>query len=134
MCKLLNTSMATRESATQSHDVPRDRLDALQALLEDFYRERDWRRFQTLKDLAASTAVEAAELQQLFLWRDEESVLEERLPEVAGELADILINLMNFAHLARVDLAEACVEKLGELERRYPVGAVRGRVVPKEEP
>ena len=110
MCKLLNTSMATRESATQSHDVPRDRLDALQALLEDFYRERDWRRFQTLKDLAASTAVEAAELQQLFLWRDEESVLEERLPEVAGELADILINLMNFAHLARVDLAEAELE------------------------
>lgn len=110
-----------------------DRLDGLQALLEDFYRERDWRRFQTLKDLAASTAVEAAELQQLFLWRDDESlVLEERSPEVAGELADILINLMNFARLAGVDLVDACIEKLRELEKRYPASAVRSRVVPKE--
>jgi NTP pyrophosphatase (non-canonical NTP hydrolase) len=125
--------MARNASVAHMEQASVDRLDGLQALLEDFYHERDWRRFQTLKDLAASTAVEAAELQQLFLWRDDESlVLEERSPEVAGELADILINLMNFARLAGVDLVDACIEKLRELERRYPASAVRGRVVPKE--
>ena len=111
---------------------PPDRLDAFQARLDAFYRERDWRRFQTLKDLAASTAVEAAELQEFFLWRDDElAVLEERRPEIAGELADIVINVLNFARLAEVDLIDACGDKLRELEQRYPTDEVRGRVVAK---
>lgn len=107
-------------------------MAALQERLEAFYRDRDWRRFQTLKDLAASTSVEVGELQQLFLWRDDEqSVLQERHHDVTGELADILINLMNFAQIAGVDLIDACVWKLNELEERYPAIEVRSRVVAK---
>ena len=109
-----------------------ERLDALQERLDRFYRERDWRRFQSLKDIAASTAVETAELQELFLWRDDEqAVLLERRADVAGEAADILINLLNFAQLARLDLLDACGRKLDELEERYPVRDVRSRVVAK---
>jgi hypothetical protein len=32
-----------------------------------FIRERDWEQFHTPKDLAAAIAIEAAELQELFL-------------------------------------------------------------------
>jgi NTP pyrophosphatase (non-canonical NTP hydrolase) len=109
-----------------------NRLQVLQERLDAFYDERDWLQFQTLKDVAASTAIEAAELQQLFLWQEDEvSVLRSRRPEVAAELADIFINVLNFARLAGIDLINACSVKLGELERRYPAGEVAGRIVTK---
>ena len=34
-----------------------ERLDALQERLDRFYRERDWRRFQSLKDIAARSKI-----------------------------------------------------------------------------
>jgi NTP pyrophosphatase (non-canonical NTP hydrolase) len=109
-----------------------DRLEHLQERLETFYAERDWRRFQTPKDLAASTAVEVAELQELFLWQaDDAAVVERCRAEVASELADIFINLLNLARLADVDLLDACGSKLDELELRYPVNTVKSRVVVK---
>jgi hypothetical protein len=41
----------------------------LTSRLDQFGDERGWRRFHSLKDLAAGMAIEAAELQELFLWR-----------------------------------------------------------------
>jgi dCTP diphosphatase len=109
-----------------------NRLEHVQERLETFYAERDWRRFQTPRDLAASTAVEVAELQELFLWQaDDSAVLRRRRAEVAAELADIFINLLNFARLADIDLIDACGSKLDELERRYPASEVAGRIVAK---
>ena len=35
-----------------------------------FIDERDWRQFQTSKDLAEDISVEANELLELFLWKD----------------------------------------------------------------
>jgi NTP pyrophosphatase (non-canonical NTP hydrolase) len=110
-------------------------LGGLQQQLCAFYDERDWRRFQTPKDLAASLAIEAAELQELFLWLDrdgQEDVLRERGVEVARELADVLINCLNLAWLAGIDLDAAVREKLAALAEKYPAEAVRGRVVVHE--
>jgi dCTP diphosphatase len=109
-----------------------NRLEHLQERLETFYAERDWRQFQTPRDLAASAAVEVAELQEFFLWQsDDSAVLRRRRAEVAAELADIFINLLNLARLADLDLIDACGSKLDELERRYPVNAVKGRIIVK---
>ena len=36
-----------------------------------FRDERDWLQFHTPKDMAAALAIEAAELQELFLWKSE---------------------------------------------------------------
>jgi NTP pyrophosphatase (non-canonical NTP hydrolase) len=107
----------------------------LENLLERFYAERDWRQFQTPKDCAASLAIEAAELQQLFLWLgpdEQEDVLRRRQYEIAHELADVLINCLNLAHLAGVDLDQAVREKLIELAARYPATEVHGKVVAHE--
>ncbi len=35
-----------------------------------FRDERDWKQFHNPKDLAAGLAIEAAELQEIFLWKN----------------------------------------------------------------
>jgi NTP pyrophosphatase (non-canonical NTP hydrolase) len=108
-------------------------LAELQEALAAFYDERDWRQFQTPKDVAAALSVEAGELQELFLWlshAEQQRVLKERHTELRQELADVMINCLNLARLGGVDLETAVREKLMLLERRYPAAKVRGRVIP----
>jgi NTP pyrophosphatase (non-canonical NTP hydrolase) len=95
----------------------------------EFRDEGDWRRFHTPKDLAAAIAIEAGELQELFLWRSGfagEAVLEHRRSEVKEELADIAIFLLSFADVAGIDLAESIQANLEKNALRYPVEIYRG--------
>jgi dCTP diphosphatase len=108
-------------------------LGKLQQELEGFYESRNWRQFQTPKDLAASLAIEAAEIQELFLWQDsvaQQRTLDDRRRELAHELADVLINCLNLAHLGAIDLDRAVREKLALLDEKYPPAAVCGKVMP----
>jgi NTP pyrophosphatase (non-canonical NTP hydrolase) len=58
--------------------------------LRAFRDERDWAQFHDSKNLASALSIEAAELNELFLWKDvqqaEEELDKERLKE---ELADV---------------------------------------------
>jgi len=94
----------------------------------EFRDEGDWRQ-HTPKDLAAAIAIEAGELQELFLWRSgsaDEEVLEHRRSEAKEELADIATFLLSFADVAGIDLAESIQAKLGKNALRYPVEIYRG--------
>lgn len=106
-----------------------DRLQALQQRLERFRDERDWSQFHTLKDLAAAIAVEAGELQELFLWQrpaDERALLARRRPEIEDELADVLIHCLNFASAGDIDVIRAIERKIETNEQRYPADLARG--------
>jgi len=97
--------------------------------VREFRDERDWRRFHTPKDLAAAIAIEAGELQELFLWKSgsaDGEVLEQRRSEIEEELADIAIFLLSFADVAGIDLAKAIQAKLKKNALRYPVETYRG--------
>jgi NTP pyrophosphatase (non-canonical NTP hydrolase) len=96
-----------------------------QARLVEFNRTRDWLKYHALKDLAAAIAVEAAELQELFLWQraaDEFALLERRRDEIEDELADVLIQCLNLAARADVDVLEAIERKIAKNAEKYPVG------------
>ena len=83
------------------------------------------------EDLAAGIAIEAGELQQLFLWRDgrdADAVLEQRRADVQTELADVLIHCLNFARRAKIDIATVVSEKLAANARKYPTAEVKGRI------
>lgn len=57
--------------------MERERLDSFAAVLEAaarFRDERNWAQFHTPENLAAAVAVEAAELQEIFLWAPERDV------------------------------------------------------------
>lgn len=98
--------------------------------LRIFARERDWEQFHTPKNLAASVAIEAAELQEVFQWLSDEeanTLGQERIAAARSEMADVAIYLIRLADRLGVDLVEAIVTKISENDRRYPADVVRGR-------
>ena len=78
-----------------------------------FVRSKGWyaadsKRPQTPRNLAISLALEAAEILEHFQWREE---LKEK-EELAGELADVALYLLELASLTKIDLEEAILKKL----------------------
>ena len=102
-------------------------LASLSQLVADFMAERDWARYHSPKNLAAAIAVEAAELQEIFLWRDLDDEVKDKRAEIEREVADIAICLLNFCNRSEIDLAAALRSKLSEAAAKYPADRVRGR-------
>lgn len=92
-----------------------------------FMDARDWARYHAPKNLAAALAVEAAELQEIFLWREPGDVAADRRQDVEDEAADVAICLFNFCNRLGIDLGAAVEHKLGTAGQKYPVEAARGR-------
>jgi NTP pyrophosphatase (non-canonical NTP hydrolase) len=62
---------------------------------------------QTPRNLAASLSIEAAEVLELFQWGERAPT-----PELAGELADVALYLLQLASLSGIDLEQAILDKL----------------------
>ena len=93
-----------------------------------FRDERDWAEFHTPKNLAAATAIEAAELQERFLWKTDAEVDQDLVDAAkrADEIADVVMFAMLLADRLGIDLAEAITAKLAANEQKYPVTLARG--------
>ena len=97
--------------------------------VRQFRDDRDWRKFHGPKDLSAAIAIEAAELQEIFLWKNTDEidqVLTSKSTEIADEAADVLIYLLAFADAAGINLAQAVVTKLEKNAAKYPVDKAHG--------
>ena len=68
----------------------------------------DSKRPQTPRNLAISLALEAAEILEHFQWRDEVKDKE----ELALELADVALYLLQIASVTRIDLEKAILDKI----------------------
>lgn len=103
-------------------------FEALTEAIVAFRDERDWEQFHTLKNLAAALSVEAAELQELFLWsKDDSSGVSPADDRLSEEIADILIYALLVCHEAEIDPEKAIKDKLERNRQRYPVEDARGR-------
>ena len=106
-------------------------LADLTARLIAFRDDRDWRQFQSLKNLLQSVSIESAELLEIAQWQDD-AAFEARLGEpefqarLAEECADVLIYLLLIAERAGFDLEVAAKEKIEVNGRKYPVEKARG--------
>ena len=103
----------------------------LQTLLEkliQFRDDRDWAQFQTAKNLAISISLEAAELLEHFQWTTEDQdIPPDKRDKMAEEVADILINLLLFAHKLNIDPVQAAQDKIEKNAQKYPAHLVRGK-------
>ena len=61
----------------------------LQQLIK-FRDERDWKQFHDSKNLATAISIEAAELNELYLWKTIKESEQVDIEKVKEELADIL--------------------------------------------
>ena len=116
---------------SQARRQPAVTLADLVAAVCRFRDERDWAEFHTPKNLAAATAIEAAELQERFLWKtdaevDQDLVDAAKRAGVADEIADVVMFAMLLADRLGIDLAEAIAAKLAANEQKYPVNLARG--------
>ena len=96
-------------------------IQEIEAEIARFCAEREWDQFHSNKDLAAAIAIEAAELQEAFLWNRTATI--EKIKE---ELADVLIYAFRMAEKNGLDVAEIVREKLVANATKYPVGKCRG--------
>ncbi len=101
--------------------MKQETLDAIRV----FRDERNWRRFHTAKDLAISISLEASELLELFQWVDSKEAVAHDKAEMADELADVLIYIVQFADLLDLDLDTVVMDKLRKAAVNYPVDAVK---------
>ena len=95
-------------------------------LLVEFRDERDWGQFHDSKNLALALSIEAAELNELFLWKkdaESEDVDRERLKE---ELADVFAYALMLAARHGLDIPEIVKEKIALNAQKYPVEESRG--------
>lgn len=98
-------------------------LKELEARMHAFVRSQGWYepnspKPQTPQNLAASIAIEAAEILEHFQWQP--SVVDK--DKLAGELADVALYLLQLASISGIDLEQAILDKLAENHTRtWPV-------------
>lgn len=97
-------------------------VDQLVRKIVEFRDQRNWAQFHNPKDLALGLSIEAAELNELFLWKKPEEADPARVRE---ELADILIFALMLLEKYGLDLEEIVQEKLAANTEKYPADKAR---------
>jgi NTP pyrophosphatase (non-canonical NTP hydrolase) len=86
-------------------------------------RARGWDNLRPV-DIAKSIMIEGAELLELFQWEnatlDEVRKNKEKIEEIKGELADVLIYALELAVLLNLDARSIINKKLAFVAKKYP--------------
>ena len=102
-------------------------MDTIKKLIEEiisFRDERDWKQFHNTKDLAIALSIEASELNEILLWKNNESIDKNKLSE---ELADVFIYAFLIAEKHDLDIKEIILEKLALNAEKYPINKSHGK-------
>lgn len=98
-------------------------LEELRKAIVQFTQERDWDQFHNGKDLALALSIEAAELNEAFLWKD---VSEVKVEKVKEELADIFNYAILIADKYNLDIKQIVLDKIRRNAEKYPVEKAYG--------
>ena len=94
-----------------------------------FRDDRDWLQFHDPKNLSQAISIEAAELQEIFLWKstdESKNLPSNEIKKVENEVADIFIFMIYLCNHFGIDLLEAVQNKLKANKLKYPVEKSRG--------
>lgn len=103
-----------------------DKYNKIIKELIQFRNDRDWEQFHDSKNLALAISLEAAELNELFLWKKDnevENINKDRLKE---EIADILSYTFLLAEKHNLDVFDIVSEKITKNAQKYPVDKAKG--------
>ena len=105
-------------------------LEEVQKKIIAFRDARDWKQFHTPKDLATGLTLEAGEVAEHFLWKDEAEIIEylkTHKEEIGDEMGDVLNYLLIMANDFGIDLLDATSKKIDKNAEKYPVEKAKGR-------
>ena len=86
--------------------------------MEAFVKSKGWydkdsKRPQTPRNIACCLSIEASEVLEHFQWADPTHISDELCSnQLAGELADVALYLLQLAKLCKIDLEKAIFDKL----------------------
>ncbi len=88
-------------------------IEALTAAMHAFVESKGWyapdsKRPQTPRNLAVSLSLEAGEVLEHFQWGDNTA----DKAELAGELADVMLYLLQLSSICEIDISDAVMQKL----------------------
>ena len=88
-------------------------IKSLTALMNEFVQSKGWYdkdspRVQSARNLAISLNLEASEVLEHFQWSENY----ENKDDLAGELADVALYLLQLASITDIDLEKAIIDKL----------------------
>lgn len=98
-------------------------LEELKQSIKKFTQDRDWDQFHNGKDLALALSIEAAELNEAFLWKD---VSEVNVEKVKEELADVFNYAILIADKYDLDIKQIVLDKIRRNAEKYPVEKAYG--------
>lgn len=91
-----------------------------------FRNERDWEQFHDSKNLALAISIEAAELNEIFLWKKDHEVEHVKVDKIKEELADILSFSFLLAEKHGLNIYDIVLEKIKRNSEKYPVEKAKG--------
>ncbi|KAK5865689.1 hypothetical protein PBY51_019938 [Eleginops maclovinus] len=126
--KLQNGGGTAAERFTFS---PEPTIEDIRRMQAEFTDERDWNQFHQPRNLLLAMVGEVGEVSELFQWRGE---VAEGLPDwtesereqLAQELSDVMIYLVELAEKCKVDLPQAVLRKMALNRLKYPANKVHG--------
>ena len=101
-------------------------LKAITKALIEFRDQREWQQFHNPKDLSIALVIEAAELQECFLWKASEEASSARVKE---ELADVLAYALLLAAHYDFDPIAIITEKMIKNGQKYPIDKSKGNAL-----
>ena len=106
-----------------------DDLKSITEKIIQFRDERNWAQYHDPKNLSQALGIEAAELQEIFLWKtpDESRNLSKKdISRVEEEIADVFIYLTYLCHEFEIDLFDATLKKIEKNAVKYPIEKSKG--------
>jgi NTP pyrophosphatase (non-canonical NTP hydrolase) len=101
-------------------------FELLMSELQKFRDARNWDQFHNSKDLALAISIEAAELNELFLWKSIEESEKVDKNKLEVELADMLAFSLLLVGKHGFDVKEMVLEKIRKNNVKYPVEKAKG--------
>lgn len=110
-------------------------ISDLKKVIAKFVKERDWSKYHTIKSLIQAIQIEAAELSELFLFREltVDDVLsnKELLENASDEIADVFIYLLSLINTLNLDLTDIFFKKMEKNRKKYSTKEFNGNYYKK---
>ena len=103
-----------------------EKYNEVLAQLIKFRDDRDWQQFHDSKNLATAISIEAAELNELFLWKTINESKDVDVEKIKEELADILSFSFLLAEKHGLDPFEIVSDKIKVNAEKYPIQKAKG--------
>jgi NTP pyrophosphatase (non-canonical NTP hydrolase) len=100
------------------------RLSFFKEYVKKFINERQWSDFQTPKNLIQALQIEAAELSELFLFKEytKKEILQDKklYSDICDEISDVFIYLISLLNSLDLDLTQSFIKKMKKNSLKYP--------------